>query len=143
MRLIDADELLDLYSGKRLDDTFVPVPVIRQNIKDMPTVQPSTGWISVKDRLPESGDHVLVNCRLGAGSYVCDAFYAAKKSVLCSRYDYECECDCEYDEEDDEFYLLEGWYEVIKNWGDYSSVVILDEITHWMPLPEPFEEVKK
>ena len=38
MRLIDADELLDLYSGKRLDDTFVPVPVIRQNIKDMPTI---------------------------------------------------------------------------------------------------------
>ena len=47
MRLIDADELLDLYSGKTLDDTFVPVPVIRQNIKDMTTVQPKKGkWLT-------------------------------------------------------------------------------------------------
>ena len=53
MRLIDADELLDLYSGKRLDDTFVPVPVIRQNIKDMPTVQAKKGkWILVEVKTP-------------------------------------------------------------------------------------------
>ena len=42
-RLIDADELLELYEiGEELEEyagvLSVPIPVIRQNIKDMPTV---------------------------------------------------------------------------------------------------------
>lgn len=43
MRLIDADELLELYEmGKEFEDyakaLSVPIPVIQQNIKDMPTI---------------------------------------------------------------------------------------------------------
>ena len=71
------------------------------------------------------------------GQYVCDAFYAAKYSQsvgYCNE-----ECACEYCEEDDEYYLEEGWYEVIKNWDDYNSIVISDTVTHWMPLPMPPE----
>lgn len=70
MRLIDADELLDLYSGERLDDTFVPVPVIRQNIKDMPTVQSKKGkWI--KDRLASTsgGSYGVYRCSLCSRAY--------------------------------------------------------------------------
>ena len=35
------------------------------------------------------------------------------------------------------FYLPEGFYERINNWDEYSSIVISDSVTHWMPMPEP------
>ena len=99
-------------------------------------------WISVDERLPESGVHVFVCCeRTGYMGhkiqYVCDGFYAGKYKVKVGWHDDD--TAAEYSEEDDEFYLEEGWYEVIKNWGDYDSVVIDDRPTHWMPLPEPPE----
>lgn len=96
-------------------------------------------WISVEERLPESGKHVLACCYvkwLGGGgrSYVCDAYYAKPKTLTCNSLDDD--IACEYDEETDEYYLLEGWYEVIKNWDDYNSIPIGDFVTHWRPLPE-------
>ena len=97
-------------------------------------------WISVDDRLPENGVHVLLCCerhRYGgeiAGKYVCDGYYAEANKIIAGGFPDE--CDCEYSEEDDEYYLREGWYEVIKNWDDYNSVAVEDFVTHWMPLPE-------
>ena len=97
-------------------------------------------WIPVTERLPDSGKHVLVACEVRHygggvyGKYVCDGYYATPKSLTGGCGD---DCATEYDEEDDEYYLLEGWYEVIKNWDDYNSIVIHDFVTHWMPLPEP------
>lgn len=95
------------------------------------------GWIPVGERLPESGVHVLVACEVRgqycSGRYVCDGFYA--KANTQPSYGYPDECVFEYSEEDDEYYLLDGWYEVVKNWDDYSSIVIDDFVTHWMPLP--------
>jgi len=97
-------------------------------------------WISVKDRFPESGKPVLAICeiKLLNGSkkkYVCEAYHAEEYSI--SEGNYPDDTDCyDYSEEDDEYYLKEGWYEVIHNWDEYSSVVIEDFVTHWMPLPE-------
>ena len=96
-------------------------------------------WISVDDRLPESGVHVLICCEMHrygggiAGKYVCDGYYAEANKIIAGGFPDE--CNCEYSEEDDEYYLCEGWYEVIKNWDDYSSVAVEDFVTHWMPLP--------
>ena len=110
---------------------------------ELPTVYIyPTKWIPVTERLPESGIHVLACCRVkwlnGNGrSYVCDAFYSAPKTEVCS---YNDDIDAEYDEETDEYYMPEGWWEVIKNWDDYSCVAIADFVTHWMPLPEPLQE---
>lgn len=64
-------------------------------------------WISVNQKKPESGVHVLLCCQMASGG-----------------------------REDDAYYLEEGWYEVIKNWGDYSSVFIQDTVTHWAEMPE-------
>ena len=98
-------------------------------------------WVSVDDRLPESGAHVLICCEMHryggkiAGKYVCDGYYAEANKIIAGGFPDE--CNCEYSEEDDEYYLCEGWYEVIKNWDDYNSVTVEDLVTHWMPLPEP------
>ena len=98
-------------------------------------------WISVKDRLPENGVHVLLCCEMHryggeiAGKYICDGYYAEANKIIAGGFPDD--CNCEYSEEDDEYYLCEGWYEVIKNWDDYNSVTVEDLVTHWMPLPQP------
>jgi hypothetical protein len=96
-------------------------------------------WISVKERLPESGVHCILCCDMkridGTHSqYVCDGYLAERFKINAHYADDD--CATEYNEEDDEYYLKEGWYEVIKNWDDYNSIVIDDTVTHWMPLPE-------
>lgn len=47
--------------------------------------------------------------------------------------------DCfEYSEEKDCYYTPEGWYELIDNWDDFSSVHVNGiPPTHWQPLPLP------
>ncbi len=98
-------------------------------------------WISVKDRLPESGVYVLICCEMHrygdaiSGKYVCDGYYAEANNIIAGGFPDE--CNCEYSDEDDEYYLCEGWYEFIKNCDGYDSVPVEDFVTHWMPLPEP------
>lgn len=96
-------------------------------------------WISVEERLPESGVHCLLCCDIKCidgthRQYVCDGYYAERWKEGCCNVDDD--AAIEYNEENYEYYLLEGWYEVIKNWDDYSSIAIDDTVTHWMPLPE-------
>lgn len=103
-------------------------------------VVPKSGWISVDERLPENGVHCLLCCDIkridGTHSqYVCDGYHAERWKISASGVDDD--CVTEYNEEDDEYYINEGWYEVIKNWEEYTSVAIDDTVTHWMPLPEP------
>ena len=152
MRLIDADALKELLidtlesikKNPKMDGQEAHIiaacHMLTEMIDDASTVSTArNGWISVKDRLPESGVHVLLCCEMQrhggeiAGKYVCDGYYAEANKIIAGGFPDE--CDCEYSEEDDEYYLREGWYEVIKNWDDYNSVTVGDFVTHWMPLP--------
>lgn len=110
-------------------------------IDAQPTVDAEPKWIPCSERLPEHGVHVLATCFIkmfdGTGHYyVCDAFHTEHFTETCN---YDDEIDMEYNEEEDEYYMPEGWWEVIKNWDDYSCVAIADHVTHWMPLPKPYK----
>ena len=110
----------------------MPDHVVQTILTALQAYQP---WVSVEVEKPESGKHVLLCCEIKplGKRYVCDGFYAQSKTITTI-----CDGDnnYEYDEETDEYYLIEGYYEIIKNWDDYSSIVIDDFVTHWKPLPE-------
>lgn len=136
MRLIDADALLSEWAE---NPPSYDMGNVINSVKNFPIVG---GWISVKDRLPESGKSVLASCqiRLMNGKnkyYVCEAMYTAPKTVSAGAYD---DFDADYDEATDTYYYPEGWWEKIHNWDEYSNVVIADFVTHWMPLPKPPKE---
>ena len=39
-------------------------------------------------------------------------------------------------QDDDEWYLKEGWYELIQNWSEYSSLYIDMLVEKWLPIPK-------
>ena len=79
-------------------------------------------------------------CRTSLGGrYVCCAFYVPEgMNNDDSDYSWDYEC-LDYIDEEDEYFVKEGWYERICNWDDYGAVGIEDFVTHWMPLPEQTE----
>ena len=96
-------------------------------------------WIKVTDQMPEHGETVLV----------CYTTHHGGKPVIVvgryfERFKEEARTDedhYEYREEDDSYYVVEGWYEQQRNWDDYASIFIHEgAITHWAPLPETPKE---
>ena len=125
--------------GARMTEKDLMIQDLRRENAELKASAPK--WISVKDRLPENGVYVLLCCEIHrydgeiAGKYVCDGYYTEANKFIADGFPDE--CNCKYSEEDDEYYLCEGWYEVIKNWDDYNNVAVEDLVTHWMPLPQP------
>lgn len=60
-----------------------------------------------------------------------------------ARFTEESESDCEgvdeYDEQNDRYTYVEGWWEALDNWDEYGFVKFESghTPTHWMPLPPP------
>ena len=101
---------------------------------------PVPQWISIKDRLPEVETEVLVDCDRNGYRFVCPAIYE-DGTVLTqdSIWNwYELENYGTYSEENDDYFVPEGWWENRQFTPDdiYNSPVDC-AVTHWMPLPEP------
>lgn len=109
------------------------------------------GWISVKDRLPEAEERVLLMSTYddGKGRTFHDVMCGFYEDGNMWREDSKCNWDYEmmqlnlYDEDRDDYRVPEGWYEELNNRiEDYNVVAIPDLVTHWRPLPEGPKEEK-
>lgn len=103
-------------------------------------VTPVPQWISIKDRLPEVETEVLAACDKNGYRFVCPAIYE-DGTVLTqdSIWNwYELENYGMYSEENDDYFVPQGWWENRQFTPDdiYNSPVDC-AVTHWMPLPEP------
>lgn len=100
--------------------------------------QPESKWIPCSERLPEETVLVTVETKTFRHRYICEAVWIPRWTWKASFDNWE---DCsEYNEDDDEFYVNEGWYERVHNWDEYSYVGIEDTVLAWMPLPELYQE---
>lgn len=108
---------------------------ITDAINELPSAQPH--WIPVKERLPEETVLVTVETKMFRHRYICEAVWIPRWTWKASFDNWE---DCsEYNEDEDEYYVNEGWYERVHNWDEYSYVGIEDDVLAWMPLPEPWK----
>ena len=112
MRLIDADAFDKVLEDAQIqckrnggNFRFGVLSTVRANLENAPTV---SGWISVKDRMPEPNKDVLL-------------------AIYC--------------EETDSYYQVIAWQTTSGDWDSNDEVFLQydDEVTHWMPLPEPPE----
>jgi hypothetical protein len=88
-------------------------------------------WVPVADRLPTAGCKVLVCYRNSYGRLrrTC-AHYSPLHTVDASTWD-----EGEPDETEDGAFKPEGWWEEPVEIERVEFIA--DEVTHWMPLPEP------
>lgn len=98
-------------------------------------------WISVKDRLPEPEQEVLVFVDHKNGyNKITTALYENGKIATgdsCWQW-YDLDFDYDYDEERDEYLIPQGWWEYRHyNSDEVYNNCIDGEVTYWMPLPEP------
>ncbi len=116
-------QFIHQFDGRDVGDYFVED--VLEAAADMLEQDAKTGWISVKDRLPEKSGHYLIctsiNYWLG-GSWDTNSSDGTTKgyagttmSVL------DCYIDCTHD------------------WNRVGN----GHVTHWMPLPEPPKEETK
>ena len=135
MSLINREDLIAEY-----DRVHVGEPGgARKLMVDAPEVKSEPKWIPVSERLPEK-ETVLatVETKTFKHRYVCEAVWIPRWTWKASFDSWE---DCsEYNEDEDEYYVLEGWYERVHNWDDYSYVGIEDDVIAWRPMPEPYQE---
>lgn len=94
-------------------------------------------WISVKDRLPKPEEEVLILAKSQRGyNTITTAMYEdGTITEDNSSWGWE-DIDFDYDEENDACIIPCGWWEY-RHYGESLNYAIDDEVTHWMPLPEP------
>lgn len=101
------------------------------------------GWISVKDKLPEPETEVLAVCVRNGYRFICPVIF--EDGTMLTRNSmwnwYELENYGTYSEENDDYFVPEGWWENRQFTPDdiYNNPVDCT-VTHWMPLPEPPKE---
>ena len=100
--------------------------------------EPEPQWIPCREKRPEGTVIATAETKTFKHKYVCEAVWIPRWTRKAEYDNWE---DCtEYNEDEDEYYVLEGWYERVYNWDEYSYVAIEDDVIAWTPLPKPYKE---
>ena len=98
-------------------------------------------WINIKDQQPESKSIVMVFFKNKYGKkHITIAQYVSYRTVLAEDFLND-ECDesfMDYDEENDCYWIPEGFYEY--QYEPEINYFLTEEVLYWMPLPEYPEE---
>lgn len=103
-------------------------------------------WSSVKDGPPKNEQEVLIYCNRGGFKFVCPAIYEDGTMLTQnSRWNWN---DLEeygtYSEENDDYFVPEGWWENRQFTPDDVYTCPVDcEVTHWMQMPKPPKEEER
>lgn len=103
-------------------------------------------WISVEDKLPDIETEVLAACNRNGFRFVCPTIYedgtVLTQNSIWNWYDLNNYGT--YSEENDDYFIPEGWWENRYFTPDdvYGSPVDCP-VTHWMPLPELPDSTKE
>lgn len=94
-------------------------------------------WNLSADGLPACGKPVLayyLNSH-GKGRRIRAEYVKAWTVQADDLSDPDTEC-VEYSEQEDAYYIRQGWYELIDNWDEYGRIAVHEGvITHWQELP--------
>ena len=108
----------------------------RIGVKKGQSAQPEPHWIPCSEKMPSETVIATVKTKVLMHRYVCEAVWVPRWTWKASFDAWE---DCsEYKEDDDEYYVLEVWYERVHNWDEYAYVAIDDNVIAWMPIPIPY-----
>lgn len=102
-------------------------------------------WTPISESKPKTDERVFLTVKRKS-HFSDEMFY--KVIIGCYFAPYEYEADnwhdfdpyfCDYDEDNDTYYIKEGWYECSEFGEEYSYFDIDDgwKITHWKPMIEP------
>lgn len=119
--LISRKALLELYEGLDGQGLKVPVEVVRQNIKDMPTVD---RWIPCSERMPEDGRPVLAT--------LVHTYEHDYRNYGIARY-------VEFDNGERHWYENHHGYLEWDKYSDGKGGCSLYKVIAWMPLPSPYK----
>ena len=138
MRLINADSLIEDFDPEHYFDWYTPS--IIETINKQPTVELSVRgeWIDVKDALPPEKEHWKEYIVCVERSHYPTSTY----DIIDSPYSETIITTAKYDSQQKIWHLQ--WDEQLNALMDIDdSPLNGDYITHWMPLPEPYDMRKK
>lgn len=110
--LVTENAALRRHIDNLTDAQAVMVKEFTEKLEELEEVKVERSWISVKDRLPETDELVLVSA---SGKPLPNITY--DRAVVLASYD-----------------RVEGW--IIEEYPEWDT----PEVTHWMPLPDPLEK---
>lgn len=142
---IDREKLL-----AKIDEAFfetdpdgkeqIGVLKCRAIIREIPAADVAPeGWISVKDKLPKPETEVLAVCVRNGYRFICPVIF--EDGTMLTQNSmwnwYELGNYGTYSEENDDYFVPEGWWENRQFTPDdiYNNPVDCT-VTHWMPLPK-------
>lgn len=98
----------------------------------------SQAWICIEERLPESGETVLLSTfdEYSHEEVVIRAMHAASKTLPADEWTHPDSGVAEYDPEQGQSWLAQGWYEQSEN--HRSGIQITSFPMAWQPLPKPY-----
>lgn len=113
--------------------------------EEIAVLQERQKWVPVTERLPEPETDVLAVCNRNGCIFVVQAIYEDGKMLTeDSAWNWNDICEYGlYDEENDDYYIPEGWWEDRQFTPDdvYNNPIDC-AVTHWMPLPDGLEVEK-